>query len=204
MKSSSLKLAEIDSKLLLEIAKQIQEGEIAVIPTDTIYGIIGSAKNSDTVEKIYKLRRRASSKPMIILASSVKQIQDLGIKLNSEQIEIFKKIWPDKISVVIDCPSKDLYYLHRGKKTLAFRIPDDKFLTDLLEKTGPIVAPSANFEGEKPSESITDAINYFKDGVSLYIDGGTLKSKPSTIAKLEDSKLTVLREGAVKIPKSLQ
>ncbi len=203
-KTNTYTLSEIDSKVLDEIASKIKTGAIAVIPTDTIYGIVGVAKNAETVERIYKLRKRASSKPMIILISSIEQIEDLGLKLNETQLNIFKQIWPNKISVVIDCPIKDLHYLHRGQNSIAFRMPDDKFLKNLLAKTGPIVAPSANFEGEKPSENIENAKKYFGDNISIYIDGGTLTSKPSTVAVLKDSKLQILREGAVEIPKSLQ
>lgn len=201
--SISYSLSEAKSKLK-NISLNIKGGEIAVIPTDTIYGIVGSAKNPEVVEKIYRLRKRAKDKPMIILISSANQIINLGIKLTKTQLEIFKKIWPDKISIIIDAPDKNLHYLHRGKNSLAFRLPDHEFLINLLKQTGPMVAPSANFEGEKPSENIADAKKYFKDAVSIYIDAGTLKSKPSTVAVLNDSKLTLLRKGAVKIPKSLQ
>lgn len=201
MKSQTLKLSDIHGEVFNTFANKLKDGAVAVIPTDTIYGIVGPAKNPSVVEKIYRLRKRASSKPMIILAASIDQIKGLGIKINSGQIKILNKLWPNKVSVVIDCPFKKLPYLHRGKKSLAFRLPDNKFLQNLLETTGPLVAPSANFEGEKPSEDIRGAKQYFKDNVDFYIDGGKLKSLPSTVAKLEKLNLTILREGEVKIPK---
>lgn len=201
MKSQTLKLPDIHGEIFNTFAKHLKNGAVAVIPTDTIYGIVGPAKNPSVVEKIYRLRKRASSKPMIILAASIDQIKDLGVKINLKQAGILNKLWPDKISVVIDCKLKKLHYLHRGKNSLALRIPDNKFLRDLLKITGPLVAPSANFEGEKPSEDISDAKQYFKDNIDFYIDGGKLKSIPSTVAKIEKLNLAVLREGAVKIPK---
>lgn len=192
-----------DASLIKEIAGQIKNGGIAVIPTDTIYGIVGSAKIQETIEKIYKLRKRAKDKPMIILISKISQISDLGIKITKKQKEIFKKLWPNKISIIIDVLNENLHYLHRGKNSLGFRLPDNEFLIKVLEISGPIVAPSANFEGEKSSKNIEDAKKYFKDSIPLYIDSGTLKSEPSTIVQLKNSELKILREGPVKIPKEL-
>lgn len=203
MKSQTLKLSDINGKVFNTFAKHLKSGAVAVIPTDTIYGIVGPAKNPSVVEKIYRLRKRASSKPMIILAASIDQIKKLGVKINLRQIKILNKLWPNKISIIIDCPFKKLHYLHRGKKTLAFRLPDNEFLQDLLETTGPLVAPSANFEGKKSSEDISGAKQYFKDNVDFYIDGGKLKSLPSTVVRLEKLNFTILREGVVKIPKEL-
>lgn len=201
MKSDIFPIAEIDEKRIQELGCTIKEGEIAVIPTDTIYGIVGSALNQKTVEKIYKLRKRNSSKPMIILIDSQSQILDLGIKLSDDQFKTLFNLWPSPLSIVVDVNSQKLSYLHRGNNSLALRMPANEFLLKFLKVSGPIVAPSANFEGEAAALTQKDAENYFKDNVAFYIDGGELNSKPSTVAKLEGDKLKVLREGAAKIPK---
>ena len=200
MKSQTFSLSEIDAEKLKEIGSQIKDGAIAVIPTDTIYAIAGSALNSKTVEKIYRLRKRTSSKPMIILIESEKQISDLGVNLGIEHIKRLFKLWPNPISIVVDALSQKLHYLHRGKKSLAFRMPNNEFLLKLLRVTGPLVVPSANFEGDEPAKNINEAQKYFNDSVAFYLDAGELKSKPSTVVKLEKDKLKILREGAVKIP----
>lgn len=200
MKSRVIKLSKVNAKILEEIAQQLKNGGIAVIPTDTIYAITSSALHPKSVEKIYKLRKRASSKPMIILVCDIKQITDLGCKLTSPQKRILEKLWPNQISVVLNCPVKKLHFLHRGKKSLAFRIPDNEFLQNLLKITGPLVAPSANYEGGKPAGNIEEAKKYFHDSVSLYIDAGQSRGEPSTVAKIENSHLKILREGAFKIP----
>jgi len=199
MISKTFPLSEIAGSKLKEIAEQIKDGAIAVIPTDTIYGIVGAALKPKTVEKIYKFRKRNSSKPMILLIESEKQVLDLGIKLSAEQLELLNKIWPNPISVVVDAPSQKFNYLHRGKQSLAFRVPDNEWLLELLKITGPIVAPSANFEGKEPARNVEEAKKYFQDAAEIYIDGGELKSKASTVVKLEGSKLVVLRKGAAEI-----
>jgi L-threonylcarbamoyladenylate synthase len=200
MQSQTFNLKNISDSKLKSLGEQIKNGAVAVIPTDTIYGIVSTAFHHSPVEKVYKLRKRTSSKPMIILIESEKQIKDLGVDLSEEELEMLSKLWPAPLSVVVDADIKKLNYLHRGKKSLAFRKPDNEFLLKLLKISGPIVAPSANFEGEDPALNITDAKRYFSDSIAFYIDGGVLKSKPSTVAQLKDGKLIVLREGAAKIP----
>lgn len=172
----------------------LDSDKIFVIPTDTIYGIVGSALNAQVVEKIYKLRKRTSSKPMIVLISSVEDLKKFNIELTHAQKDILKKIWPNPVSIILSVGDPKFEYLHRGKKNLAFRMPKDERLLDVLKASGPLVAPSANFEGEKPANTIDEARKYFGDNVE-YIDGGTLVSKPSTLIKFEGDDIKILREG---------
>jgi len=176
------------------------ESGIGVLPTDTLYGMVGRALDKKTVERIYKLRKRDLKKPMIVLISSLNDLKIFGIKLNSKQKKILAKFWPGKVSVVLDCSSKKFEHLHRGGKTLALRFPKDKNLISLLKKTGPLVVPSVNVVGEKPAEIFSEAKKYFGDKVDFYIDAGKMKSKPSTLVSLDrNGNITVLRPGAVKI-----
>lgn len=187
---------KITNSKLVEI---IKNGGVGVLPTDTLYGLVGSALNKKSVEKIYKLRKRNSGKPFIILISSLKDLNLFEIKLEKETEKLLKKLWPGKVSVILACVSKKLKYLHRGTNSLAFRIPKNKKLINLLKKTGPLAAPSANHEGKKPASTITEAKKYFGNKVDFYVDGGILKSQPSTLVEIRGGKIIVLRQGAVKI-----
>lgn len=188
--------------------KQIQKtitpilklGGIGVLPTDTLYGVVGSALDKKTVERIYELRKRESGKPMIILISSLSDLKKFGIALSAAQKKVLKNLWPGKVSVVFGCKLKKWEYLHREKKSLAFRFPADEELVSLLKKVGPLVAPSANLAGKKPAATYLEAKKYFGEEVDFYVDWGKLKSKPSTIVELgEDGCVKLLREGAVKL-----
>lgn len=193
----SLDLAFKDVNIIIKLLKS---GKVGVVPTDTIYGIVGSALNPKTVEEIYILRKRGTDKPMIILISSLEDLKKFGILVTVAEINFLKKVWPNPVSVILPCPDEKFTYLHRGKKSLAFRIPKDKNLLKILKKAGPLVAPSANLEKEKSAETIAESRQYFGDRISFYIDEGRLKSKPSTIVRLyEDGTRIVLREGSFKI-----
>ena len=86
-------------------------------------------------------------------------------------------------------------YLHRGSKSLAFRVPKSKWLRTLISKTGTLVAPSANPEGLKPARTVKAASNYFSDHVDFYLDGGALNKKPSTIIRFKKGGFTLERKG---------
>lgn len=174
-------------------------GKIGVMPTDTIYGIVGAAFNEDTVKKVYSLRRRDPKKPMVVLIAAPEEVRRFGVRFDARTKKILKKVWPGKVSVILSCRSRKFSYLHRGTRTLAFRMPKPARLRALLKKTGPLVAPSANFEGEPPAKTARQAKKYFGSRVAFYLDAGPRTGKPSTLVQIKKGKLRVLREGALKI-----
>ncbi|MEK7195632.1 MAG: L-threonylcarbamoyladenylate synthase [Patescibacteria group bacterium] len=179
------------------LKRALKNGRVVVMQTDTIYGIVGQALSLKTVERIYKLRRRSPGKPMVVLISSLDDLNLFGVKLAIKEEKILNNIWPGKVSVVLNC-SVDIDYLHRGTNTIAFRLPRPRWLRNLLVQTGPLVAPSANLEGHEPARLISEAKKYFGKR-ALYLDGGKVISKPSTLVSLKKGKLKVLREGASKL-----
>lgn len=181
-----------DNEKLVEVLKS---GGIAVIPTDTIYGMVGKALEPKTVQHIYEIRKRNLSKPCIILIGSMDDLEKFYIVLNEEQKEEIKKYWPGAVSIVFDCDNKNLEYLHCATNSLALRLPRNKNLQSLLNKVGPLIAPSANTEALPPSENINQAQKYFGDKVDLYLDGGKITSKSSKIVRLhKDGSVDILRE----------
>lgn len=186
------------------LIKVLQKGGVVVMPTDTIYGIVGKALDQNTVSRIYNIRKRNPEKPCIILISDIADLSKFSINLNTEQKNTVMGYWPtfvetkeDKpssVSIVLDCNDPSLEYLHRGTNTLAFRMPIDEDLRLFLTLTGPIIAPSANIEGMPVSKNINEAKDYFGDNVDLYVDGGEMVRDPSRVIRLyPDGSVSVLR-----------
>jgi tRNA pseudouridine55 synthase len=196
--SKAIDINRLSDKYLKRRIKILRNRGIGVIPTDTIYGLVGMAVDNNTVERIYKVRKRQPDKPFIILISSISDLKKFGVVVDDKTKNILKKYWPGKISIILPCSSK-LKYLHRGTNTLAFRLPSDLQLLQLLNKTGPLVAPSANLEGKKPAITIKQAKKYFGDQVDFYFDQGKYESESSTLIKIENGEIITLRNGAVKI-----
>src|SRR5690606_23138943 len=140
-----------------------------------LYGLVGPAFSKKAVERIYEIKGRNKKKPLIVLIASIQDLKKFGV---SGEHPILKKVWPGPVSVTLEhtsmMMSKKFIYLNRGGKSLAFRLPKKKSLIEILKKTGPLVAPSANLEGLPPAENIRQAKRYFDDKVDFYVAGGTL------------------------------
>lgn len=175
----------------------LDDRQLAVIPTDTVYGLVAKASMPDAATRLYQLKSR-SDKPGTILAADIDQLVGLGLK--RRYLTAVEQYWPGPISIIIPCSDPSLKYLHQGKMSLAVRIPDDKKLKMMLQKNGPLLSSSANISGQQPAHNIDQARAYFGDNVDLYVDGGDLSNRqPSTIIRIVDDAVEVLRQGAVKI-----
>ncbi|MBP9751894.1 MAG: threonylcarbamoyl-AMP synthase [Candidatus Moranbacteria bacterium] len=184
---------------LAEAAVLLKKGDIGILPTDTLYGLVASALDREAVELVYRVRGRDEGKPCIVLISDQSDIERFfGLSLSGLATKL-AEMWPGKVSVILPCPDAKWAYLHRGTETVAFRVPDRSELRELLRKVGPLIAPSANPQGMPPAKTIEEAEEYFGSDADFYVDAGMLDSEPSTVVRFMDGKLSVVREGAVKI-----
>ncbi|MFA5750932.1 MAG: Sua5/YciO/YrdC/YwlC family protein [Candidatus Paceibacterota bacterium] len=173
-------------KKVIEI---LTNGGVVVMPTDTIYGILGNAFNKKTVVRIYSLKKRDRSKPCIILIGSIDEISKFGISLSRKQLLTAKRIWSLSYptSIIFNYKkgeSSNFNYLHKGTNSLAFRLPYTTSFKKFLIKTGPLLAPSANIEGMTPAKNIKEAKRYFKSSVYYYSGKKEMKGKNTKSSKI--------------------
>jgi len=148
------------------------------------------------VRRLYALKNR-EQKPGTVIAASVEQLVALGVK--ARYLKAVEQFWPNAISVEIPLDT-NLNYLHQNTFRQAFRLPKDKVVRNVLEQTGPLLTSSANTPGEAPANSIQEAQVYFSDAIDFYVDGGDLSGRqPSTLIRIVDDAIEVLRPGAVTI-----
>jgi len=169
-----------------EIVDCLSAGGIGVLRTDTLYGLVADASNEAAVERVFQLKHRDDDKSPIVLIASTKSVfDDIGIYKT-----IVDTYWPGKVSIIL--PSLQApEWLRRGNGSVAYRIPDSVGLLQLLEKTGPLIAPSANPQGKAPATTMQQAMDYFGDSVDFYVDGGTVDDdSPSAL-------LRVIKQGTV-------
>jgi L-threonylcarbamoyladenylate synthase len=169
-------------------------GEIAVMPTDTVYGVVARAQDAAAVARLYKLKHR-EGKPGTLIAASTQQLVDLGVE--QKHLEPVAHYWPNAVSVIMPL-GHALGYLHQGKKSLAVRVPANAEIRALLEQTGPLLTSSANQPGEPPARTVDEARAYFGEAVTWYEDGGYIDGPPSTILQVSNGEVTVVRQGAVR------
>lgn len=172
-------------------------GKLGVLPTDTLYGLVCKASDLSAVTRLYKLKK-CDKKPGTIIAASIDQLVDLGFK--RRYLNAVKDYWPGSVSVIIPTDNSNLSYLDLGKGTLAVRVVAENDLENLLQKTGPLLTSSANLPTHVPARNVMEAQAYFGDEVDFYADGGDYsKRQPSTIIRIIDDNVKVLRDGVVKI-----
>lgn len=158
-----------------DAASQINSGDIGVLKTDTIYGVVASASNNQAVERVYSAKGRTATKSPIVLIASIKQLFD---DYADEVYDYLNQMWPGPNSIILPS-TKAPDWITRGNESVAYRLPADANLRELLAKTGPIIAPSANPEGQPPAASITEAMRYFSDEIDFYVDSGSIDASIS-------------------------
>jgi L-threonylcarbamoyladenylate synthase len=171
----------------------LRQGAVGFMPADTIYGLSCLALNEQSVEKVNKLKKREGFKPFVVLIADIEQAAELG--LNMADLEIVRKIWPAPLTFVCPAGTTTPEFLHRGMKSLAVRVPANKPLLELLQKTGPLISTSANTSGKDVAQNAEGAQKYFGDKLDFYIDIGELNDLPSTLVQIKNGKLVVLRQG---------
>ncbi len=196
------------------IVKSLKAGGVGVLPTDTIYGVVARALNEKSVERVYQLKGRTPTKPCIILIADISDLSLFGITVGRLTDQLINRLWPGPVSIILPCTNQKFSYLHRGTNSLAFRLPADESLRTLLRETGPLIAPSANPEGQPPATTIEEAKKYFGDNMDFYLPFeafakkgedavGKFSGKPSTLVEIRGGKVVILRQGSAVIPAEL-
>jgi L-threonylcarbamoyladenylate synthase len=166
-----------------ELIANIKTGQAGVMPTDAIYGIVASVGFPETIERIYELTGRPKDKPFIVLAADFYDLNKLKVEINEAQREALGKLWPGPVSVILACSSADMKHIHRGKQSIAVRVPDLAWLRDLLVETGPIIATSANLSGQPTPNSLPE-IKQSLPGLDFYVEG-EVGDSPSQLVKID-------------------
>lgn len=165
---------------LNQAATLLAKGQVGVIPTDTVYGLVASANNEFAVTRLYQLKDRVR-KPGSLIAHDTDQLVHLGF--DRQTVAALDQYFKPGTSVVVEHP---IDYLHQGLGDQAVRIVTTGDIGLLLEQTGPLQTSSANKPGEPLAEAIEDAYHYFGDTVDFYVDGGNLQGrKASNIIKVQ-------------------
>jgi len=171
-------------------------GGVGILPTDTVYGLVTRAADPDAVKRMYGLKKR-EHKPGTVIAASVDQLVELG--LPKRYLSAVEHLWPNALSVEMPLGER-LTYLHQDTGRQAYRVVGEPAIREILEKTGPLLTSSANQPGEPTANTIAEAQQYFGDQVDFYVDGGDLSGRPSsTLIRVVDDAIEVIRQGAVKI-----
>lgn len=178
------------------LVQVLYKGGVAVVPSDTLYGVMAKADSPEAFARIYDVKGRDRTKRCVVLLADPAQVDDLGLHVPLWAQIMLERAWPGPLSVELKATSVTPQHLLCGFDAMAVRVPDDDDLRCLIRKTGPLVAPSANPEGMPPATTIYWAKEYFGDNVDYYFDGGCRSGDASTYVSIGEESYSVIREGA--------
>jgi tRNA threonylcarbamoyl adenosine modification protein (Sua5/YciO/YrdC/YwlC family) len=181
--------AELDA-----VVAAFDGGGVAVIPTETVYGIAAAARYSMAVEAIFELKGRDRSKALPVLAATTDALRDV-VSFDARAERVAERFWPGPLTLVLPrATSFDVDLGGEDPATVAVRVPAQDLTRALLERTGPLAVTSANRSGAAPATTIDEARAIFGDSVAAYLDAGPCKGSPSTVVSLVGEP-RVLRSG---------
>lgn len=187
----------MDEQVLRRAVEALSNGELIVYPTDTLYGVGADVFNKHAVEKVFKIKHRPLSLPLSIAVSDFNELEDICF-INETAMILAEKFLPGKLTMVLKKKKNIPNIVTSGFDKVAVRIPCNNIALKLLSSFGPITCTSANIHGRDTPSRIEDIQKEFdKKEISVFIDGGRLDGKPSTIVDLSNGVLNVLREGDI-------
>lgn len=190
----------IDLEKLKKPAEMIKEGKIVIFPTETVYGIGTNGLKSDSIKKIYEIKKRDFNKPISLLVNSIEMIETVAEDISDLEYALINRFCPGPFTIILKKKEKIPDILTANGDTVGIRMPDSLIARILIDYSGvPIATPSANISGKPSGTSVDNIMKDFKDSVDCIIDNGESKlGIASTIVKVENEKPIVLREGSIK------
>lgn len=203
-------IKEKSKEAVIEAIKSVKNGEVLVLATDTIYGLVADATSKKATDKIFKIKNRQKSKPLPVFVKDINMAKKIA-NINKNQEEFLKEVWPGKVTVVLERKktsdiSKNIF---GNKKTIGIRWPDYKFINVLMNQIKkPLTGTSANLSGEGNISEVKKIINQFKNKKyrpDIIIDSGNLKKcKASTVVDFTKETPEILRIGEISKDKILK
>ncbi len=186
--------------VLKKAALRVKEGKIIIFPTDTLYGIGAGIHHEGAIDQIFRIKKRESGRPILILIEKPSDLLPLVKKVPPAGRELIDRFWPGPLTLIFDASESLSPRLTGNTGKIGIRCPDSSLVQRLLSfLKSPITATSANRSHEPPCQNASDAEKYFGNQVDLILDGGTLVSEPSTVADLTEGTIKIIRQGKIKI-----
>ncbi len=181
-----------------EIAACLLEGGVAVVPTDTVYGLAVSPQFEASVDKLFELKQRSRNKNLPIMVANMEQLQPLGVDVNlAVQKLVDSPFVPGALTFVLGFIEQPLVKWLEGREEIAVRIPNDAQLLEVLQITGPLLVTSANRNGLPTPDNVAEILEQLAGKPDLAIEGGNIQLIPSTIVNCRKNPPQIERVGAI-------
>ena len=189
----------IDEIELKEASKLIEDGELVIFPTETVYGIGANGLDGEAVKNIFIAKGRAQDNPLILHISDIEMVDKIATDISDMERKIIDIFFPGPLTIILKKKDVVPSIVSGGLDTVGIRMPSNKIANSLIKYANvPIAAPSANISGRPSGTTLDDIKDEFADKVSCMIDGGnTLIGVESTVIRVIDNKIRILRPGKI-------
>jgi len=179
----------------------VKTGGIIIFPTDTALGIGCRIDNLQSVERLYKIRRRPVTQAMPILVDSVNMSLSYYLDPSDVVRRLMKDYWPGALTIVAPCKNNLIYSpIRGGGETVGLRMPDHPVILKIIEEVGvPILGPSANFHGDPTPYSPADLNPELVKLVDYVVPGECTVKQASTVVDCSVVPYKIIRQGAVSL-----
>lgn len=179
----------------------LNQGDLVAIPTETVYGLAGSAFNEQAIQKIFQLKNRPTCNPLILHTHSINEVLKFVKEIPPTAMKLAEAFWPGPLTLLLPRKSNIPLSVTAGSHLVAVRIPNHSVTLDLLKQLDfPLVAPSANpYTRISPTNSkMVD--EYFGDTLPCILEGDICaKGIESTIVGFHDNVPIIYRQGAISV-----
>lgn len=185
-------------------AEDVAAGRLIVYPTETVYGIGADVYNETAVKNLYVVKNRPFDMPLSVAVSDKAMLERVAV-LNENADKLVKAFLPGPLTIIIKKQPDVPDIVTSSSQKVGIRIPDNRFALELVRRTGPIIATSANLHSHPDAVGVDAAVADFGDSVDTYIDAGSCTiGKPSTIVWLMDKEIEIVRQGAIPAAKIME
>jgi len=183
-----------------EAAQRIRAGEVVAVRTDTLYGLMADATRSETVGKVYELKRRPAGKPLSVLAADMAMAEEVAV-IEGRTREAIGALWPGPVTVVLTARQGLADEVLGAEGSVAVRIPSAVLPCEVIAEAGvPVTGTSANRSGRPGAQTADEVVAAFGAGVDLVLDSGSVgDTVASTLIDLRCWPPIILREGALSV-----
>ncbi len=174
---------------------------LVAFPTETFYGLGADAREPAAVRRVFEVKGRPESKPLLVLVDSIAMAESLADEIPSQARALIARHWPGPLTLVLRARPTVPAEITAGTGTIGIRMPGHAVALALVQALGgPVIAPSANPSGAAPPTTAEDVLAAFESKIELVLDGGKTTGGPaSTIVDATANPPRVLRAGAVKL-----
>src|SRR5271163_4894631 len=181
-----------------EAAQILRDGGLVAFPTETVYGLGANALDASAVAKIYEMKGRPETSPLIVHASSIEMARTLVTQWPREAEELAERWWPGPLTLVLPKAAQIPDIVTAGLATVGVRIPAHPLALQLIDAAGvPLAAPSANRFKELSPTTAAHVRAAFGDSIPVLDGGPTSVGIESTVVSIADGKITLLRPGMI-------